>query len=388
MAASLSACLIVRDEEDRLPACLASVGFCDEIVVVDGGSRDRTREIARAAGATVLENPWPGFSAQRNVALDHASSDWVLEIDADERITSPLAEEIAAFLAAPPDGFDMTAIPKVEVFLGAGLRPSARYPGYRLRLFRRGAYRHDEGRTVHEGLWPAGPVWPLHGEFEHDLAADWCEALNDMWAYARLEAAQTARPSSPRPYVVGLVVRPLVKVAYRLVVLGGWRDGWRGGVKVALDSVSDALVWARVALRSTKAGPGKAAGGHFGKQARHQGPARILALAAGAHGTRAAAAWLADAERAGADVGLLTNAPHAVSAGRHVRPLGSVGPFSLARALDAEWQLRSVDAVLPWGPGPARLLRLAPPNLRAPHPPLSPDEVPAAAVAAVGARTR
>ena len=90
----LSACLIVRDEEQHLPECLASVAFCDELVVVDSGSTDRTVEIALAAGATVLERQWRGFAAQRNVALDAARGEWALEVDADERITSRLREQI------------------------------------------------------------------------------------------------------------------------------------------------------------------------------------------------------------------------------------------------------------------------------------------------------
>ena len=88
--ATVCACIIARDEEERLPAALASVAFCDEVVVVDSGSRDRTVELAREAGARVIEHPWHGFGVQRNVALDNATADWVLEVDADERVTPRL----------------------------------------------------------------------------------------------------------------------------------------------------------------------------------------------------------------------------------------------------------------------------------------------------------
>src|SRR5947209_3726192 len=94
--ATLSACLIVQDEQDRLPDALASVAFCDEVIVVDGGSGDGTVQIARAGGARVIENPWPGFAAQRNVALDAARGEWILEIDADERVSPPLRRSIEA----------------------------------------------------------------------------------------------------------------------------------------------------------------------------------------------------------------------------------------------------------------------------------------------------
>ncbi|HXS47887.1 MAG TPA: glycosyltransferase family 2 protein, partial [Solirubrobacterales bacterium] len=121
MAETLTACVIARNEEQRLPACLQSLEFCDEVVVVDSGSRDRTREIAREAGARVIENPWRGFAVQRNVALDHASGSWVLEIDADERVGPELAREIRALLESPPTEVRMAAIPMRDVFLGKPL---------------------------------------------------------------------------------------------------------------------------------------------------------------------------------------------------------------------------------------------------------------------------
>lgn len=196
MKETIAACVIARDEERRLPGCLASLDFCDEVIVVDSGSRDRTREIAAAAGARVVEHPWSGFAVQRNVALDQASCDWVLEVDADERVSPELAAEVRAMLEDPPDGVRMAALPMRDVFLGLGLGRSARYPRYRHRLFRRGAFRHDEARTVHEGLWPDGPTAALEGELRHLLASSWSEALRDAIAYARLEAAQRPRPGA------------------------------------------------------------------------------------------------------------------------------------------------------------------------------------------------
>ena len=85
---AISACIIARDEEDRLPACLDSLGFCDEILVVDSHSRDRTREVAAARGARVIERDWPGHVAQKEFAIREAKHDWVLCVDADERIVS------------------------------------------------------------------------------------------------------------------------------------------------------------------------------------------------------------------------------------------------------------------------------------------------------------
>lgn len=231
MSETLSACLIACDEEQRLPACLESLAFCDEIVVVDSGSRDRTREIAAAAGALVIESPWRGYAAQRNVALDQASSSWVLEIDPDERVSPELAREMRALLDDCPPDVRMAAIPRRDLFLGRQLGPSSRYPLYRHKLFRRGAFRHDEARTVHEGLWPDGPTPPLEGELRHLLASSWGEAVHDAVNYARLDAMQHSRPGVGEA-LAGIALRPTAKLAYRLLIYGGWRDGWQGLARI------------------------------------------------------------------------------------------------------------------------------------------------------------
>ncbi len=150
----LSACLIVQDEQDNIAGALDSVSFCDEVIVVDGGSTDRTVEIARARGATVIENPWPGFAAQRNVALDAAQGSWVLELDADERVTPLLRASIERLLASPPPQAAIAVFPLRHWFLGRLLGPSGKYPAYRSRLFKPSVYRHDEARGVHEGIEP------------------------------------------------------------------------------------------------------------------------------------------------------------------------------------------------------------------------------------------
>jgi len=383
--ATVCACIIARDEEQRLPAALASVAFCDEIVVVDSGSRDRTVEIARAAGARVIEHPWRGFGAQRNVAIDAAVSDWVLEIDADERITPRLSAEIEEFLAGPPEGVDICAVPCRDLFLGGRLGPSAKYPKYRLRLFRRGAYRHDEELAVHEGLWAFGPTWAFEGDLEHVLADSLPEGIRDAVAYARLEARQLSATPSAGARIRGVAVRPVAKFAYRLVVDGGWRDGWRGLAKIALDCWADALVWMLARGESADA----PSPGHYAQARVRRGPVRLLAIASGFESTMRASLWLMGARTAGADVALVTDSPP--NAGRgplHVRALERLTPLRLIRALDAETQLRGVDALVPWGPRERRLARLLPHDLRAPYGALDPDTDPAEAERLVRAATR
>jgi hypothetical protein len=382
MSETLTACVIARDEEWRLPECLESLAFCDEVVVVDSGSRDRTREIAAEAGARVFENPWRGFAVQRNVALDHASGDWVLEIDADERVTADLAREVRAMLEDPPAGIRMAALPMRDVFLGAGLGPSARYPRYRHRLFRRDAFRHDESRTVHEGLWSDGPTAALEGELLHLLASSWTEALRDAVAYARLEATQRARPTA-RGALFGTFLRPMTKFAYRLLLYGGWRDGWRGAVRIWLDCLTDSLA----TLYSIKRGVASDSAGGHDDQAPRIGPPRLIGVAIEASRTPDLARWLAQAADAGADVALVAAEAPDTRAVR-CRHLDGSGPGALARALDAEDQIRPIDALVLAGRRERGLLHAVPRSLRGAASPLSLSVSAATAVELVRERTR
>jgi hypothetical protein len=382
---TVCACIIARDEEERLPAALASVAFCDDVVVVDSGSHDRTAEVARAAGARVIEQSWRGFGAQRNVAIDSAGADWILEVDADERVTPALRAEIEAFLTDVPDGVDICGVPCRDVLMGGRLGPSSKYPKYRLRLFRRSAYRHDEQLKVHEGLWAFGRTWAFEGDLEHLLADTPAEAIRDAAAYARVEAAQLSGPISAGARVRGIFLRPVAKFGYRLVVDGGWRDGWRGLAKIALDCWADALVW--VLARGD--GSAEPAPSHYSQARVRRGPVRLVAIASGAQRAARAAGWLTAAREAGADVALVTDAPAAANHGDlHVRPLERLTPLRLIRALDAEAQLRGVDAFVPCGRRERRLARLLPNDLRAPFGALDPDTDPAEAERLVRAATR
>src|SRR6202008_3047586 len=134
---SLSVAIVAMDEEANLGRTLASVRWADEIVLVDSGSKDRTREIAHEQGARVVEEPWRGYVAQKQYAVDLCTKDWVLLLDADEEVSPELAEEIREALANPGDmnGF---WLPRKNLFLGRWMRHGGFYPDPKLRLFRNG----------------------------------------------------------------------------------------------------------------------------------------------------------------------------------------------------------------------------------------------------------
>ncbi len=182
MTARLSVIIITRDESLRLRPCLESVGFADEVVVVDSGSTDDTVAIAQAAGARVTQtNDWPGFGPQKNRALDLATGDWVFSIDADERVTPALRASIEVVLSEPR--FDAYTVGRLSSFCGQPMRHSGWYPDHVLRLVRRGTGRFTDA-LVHEKLEAGGPVGHLEGELLHESYANLEAVLQKMDRYS------------------------------------------------------------------------------------------------------------------------------------------------------------------------------------------------------------
>ncbi len=183
----ISAVLIAQDEEDRIEAALRSLAFCDEIVVVDGGSRDSTPARVSALGARLLERPFDGFVAQKNFALDQARHDVVLSLDADEEVTHALKKEIQALAAGEALPLPGYRVPRVTHYLGREIRATDWYPDWQLRLFdrRRGRF---EGDLVHESVKVDGPVGRLSGEIIHRPYRDEDEHLRRIDRYTTLWA--------------------------------------------------------------------------------------------------------------------------------------------------------------------------------------------------------
>jgi glycosyltransferase involved in cell wall biosynthesis len=200
----ISAVLIAQNEEQKITAAVESVRFCDEVVLVDSGSTDRTREVAREAGARVIVNaPWPGFVAQRDFAVRAAGNDWVLALDADERVSPGLREEIEA-LRAGGFGHPGYRMPRVALYLGRWIRATDWYPDPQVRLFDR-TRAGWEGALVHESVRVRGSVGALRGELVHHPYADISDHLRKIDVYTTLWARQA--------FVAGRRVGPLEMAA-------------------------------------------------------------------------------------------------------------------------------------------------------------------------------
>ncbi len=224
--AELSACIIAHNEQDRLGDCLASLAFCDEILVVDAHSTDRTREIAAAGGARVIERDWPGHVAQKEFAIRQARNHWVLCVDADERISPELEKEIVALRDAGFPGYAGWRMPRMSRYLGRWIRHGTWYPDLQLRLFDR---RHGRwsGVDPHDRVALDGPADRLRADLLHHPYRDLEDHLSTIDRYTTRRAA-LLHERGRRARIADLVVRPPWRFLRFYVFAGGWREGWRG----------------------------------------------------------------------------------------------------------------------------------------------------------------
>jgi glycosyltransferase involved in cell wall biosynthesis len=230
MPKTLSVALITRNEAANLPRTLASVRWAHEIVVVDSGSTDATRSIAQSLGARIIEEPWKGFAAQKNSAIGHATSDWILSLDADEELSPELAREIQALLAGEP-AFNAYRIPRLNHFLGRPLRHGGYWPDPKLRLFRRGAARFQD-QPVHETMEADGPVGRLKGHLVHHCYPtidDYAEHMNRYSTIAAQAIVAQGRAGRSRAWLFcNARLNPAATFFYNYVFRLGFLDGRAG----------------------------------------------------------------------------------------------------------------------------------------------------------------
>jgi len=234
MPNTLSVVLITLNEAANLPRTLASVRELGEIIVVDSGSTDATLDIARSFGARIFSEPWKGFAAQKNSAIAHATTDWILSLDADEEVSPALAREIQTLLAGQP-ACSAYFVSRLNHFLGVPLRHGGYWPDPKLRLFRRGAARFIES-PVHETMQilgqSDGPTGRLNGHLIHHCYPTLSDYIEHMNRYSTLAAQALVTSGRARASWLWLawnaLLNPAATFLYNYVVRLGFLDGRAG----------------------------------------------------------------------------------------------------------------------------------------------------------------
>lgn len=240
MRPPLSASVITLNEEHNIRECLDSLAWVDELVVVDGGSTDGTKEICREYTDKVFVNPWPGHYQQKNFALECATHDWILSIDADERVSLALRHEIENVLARP-DRADGYTIPRRNIFLGRWMRHGGWYPDRVLRLFRKSHGRFG-GVNPHDRVELRGRVGKLEELLLHFTYRSVAQYVDKQYRYACIAAQErTVRKGPQAPGVTAMGGRPLIKFLEAFLLKRGFLDGFHG-LLTALFAASFAFV--------------------------------------------------------------------------------------------------------------------------------------------------
>jgi glycosyltransferase involved in cell wall biosynthesis len=232
----ISACVIAKDEADRIGPCLDSVAFCDEVLVLDSGSRDDTVRICREKGARVIETDWPGWVAQKNRAVREARHEWILSLDADERVDEALRASIEALRRAPGEGPDAPVayeVTRLNRYLGRWIRHGGWYPQWRIRLFDRRRARWG-GIDPHDRVEARGRVERLaEGNLLHRPYRSLADHVRQIDRFTGV-AAEEMLSRGRRPGLWGLCARPPFHAFRMYVVRRGFLDGWPGFIAAGM----------------------------------------------------------------------------------------------------------------------------------------------------------
>ena len=256
----LTVTVITRDESANLARALESVRWADEIVLVDSESTDDTVEIAKRFTERVIVRPWPGYVDQKNFAAAQAKHDWILSLDADERVSPGLADEIRGLLNGTPDAAGYR-IPRLAFYLDRWIRSTDWHPDYQLRLYdrRRGRWT---GKYVHESVRADGPVGRLRNPLEHFPYRDLSHHVQTMDRYTTLAARQLFEEGR-RASWIDILVLPRLTFFRNYILRAGFRDGMPGLVISAMNAYYVGLKFAKLSelcspSTSTPPGPGAA----------------------------------------------------------------------------------------------------------------------------------
>ncbi len=239
-------CLVLAQNcAQVLPRCIRSLSFADDIVVVDGGSRDDTAAVARALGARVIVNPWPGFAAQRRFALAHVRHDWAFFCDSDEEVSHELASGIAIALSRQNDAETPRAfrVTRRSQFLGSWMDVGPWAHDAPLRLFRAREARVTEA-SVHEGIHVNGAVGLIAAPLFHYTHTTLSGSIDRLNRYTTLEARD--RAGRRRITALDPLVSPIGVFLKYYVVKGCWRAGMRGYLLACITAIYKMVLYVKI----------------------------------------------------------------------------------------------------------------------------------------------
>jgi len=245
--APVSIIILTRNEERNIGDCLKSVSWADDLIVLDARSSDRTREIASAAGGRVLETVWLGFGKTKNTGLRHAKHEWILWLDADERVLPELAEEIRIIVSGPDNGPAGFEVARRAYFLGKWIRHCGWYPGFVVRLFRKSAGKFTE-REVHEYVEVSGTVGRLRNDLLHytdESLYHYFQKFNNYTTLAAIDALNDGKKSS----LSDTVLRPPFLFLKMYIIRLGFLDGLHGLLLSLLSSAYVFIKYAKIQER-------------------------------------------------------------------------------------------------------------------------------------------
>lgn len=218
----ISVVIITKNEAQNISDCLESVKWADEIIVVDSGSEDETISIAKRFTDKVLINEWKGFADQKSFAMNQASNEWILSIDADERVTEKLKDEI---LNSDLNQFDGYRIKRENYFLGKLIRGCGWGNDYQLRLFRKSKTKLTN-RLVHEGFEVEGKIGQLKNSMQHFSYRNFSDAITKINHYSTLEAIEKQNRKKVNAFTI--IVTPVVAFLQHFFLRKGFIDGIYG----------------------------------------------------------------------------------------------------------------------------------------------------------------
>lgn len=239
----ISVAIICKNEENYIEDCLKSILFADDIVVVDSESSDNTVEICKKYTDKIFIKKWVGFKAQREFAIENTKHDWVLVLDADERCSVELKEEIISYLKSDNIGFNGFKLPRKNFFLGKWIKHGGWYPGYQYRFFNK-KYATITDRLVHEGFEIKGNIGIMKGDILHYTVNSISEYMTKVNHYSTLQAREKVNKRTVK--FKDLLLRPIAAFFVQFFIRGGFKDGIHGLMVTNFDVITNMLTYMKI----------------------------------------------------------------------------------------------------------------------------------------------